>query len=132
MVVPAPIPLERRQAAIDEYQGRKLKDARTSIADVAKAHGVGVASLKRWLWRADPLRTRGCSVRKPGLTPALVDELVAVVTATPSLRLYHLAAEMTKRAGYAVSEQMVRTARAWHRQTSARPWKAPARWWGGR
>lgn len=36
-----------------------------------------------------------------------VDELVTLVTATPSMRLYELAAELSQRAGFKVSEQMV-------------------------
>jgi transposase len=105
--MPAPVPLARRQAAIDDYRRRKAAKSSTSIDDVAKDHGVGPASLKRWLWRATPLRARG---GKPRLTPTLVDELVSMVTATPSLRLYELAAEMTRRGGFNVSEQMVRRA----------------------
>jgi putative transposase len=107
--MPAPIPLELRQAAIDEYRRRKAKDPKTSLEDVAKVHGVGVASLKRWLWRATPLRARG-GPTKPRLTPAMVDTLVALVVATPSLRLRDLAKEMTTLAGTKVSEQTVRRA----------------------
>lgn len=91
--MPAPIPLPRRQAAIDDYRRRKSKDRSTTIAEVARDHGVGEASLKRWLWKAQAERPRGG--RAPRLTPPLVDELVALVTASPSLRLYELAAEMT-------------------------------------
>jgi len=103
--VPAPIPLERRKAAIDDYRRRKAENPSTSMADVALDHGIGEASLKRWLWRTEPKPQRRGN--PPRLTSALVDELVALVTATPSLRLYELAAEMTQRAGFKVSEQMV-------------------------
>lgn len=99
-----PIPEAKRRAAVDDYLRRKAEDPTTSIHRVALDHGVGEASLKRWLWRAAPGRPRGGWSR---LTPALVDELVALVTATPSLRLHEVAAEMSRRAGFEVTERMV-------------------------
>lgn len=106
--MPAPIPLKRRQAAIDDFRRRKAEDPSTSIGDVARDHRVGEASLKRWLWRAEPRPPRRGN--PPRLTPSLIDELVALVAATPTLRLYELATEMTGRASVRVGEQMVRRA----------------------
>jgi putative transposase len=105
VAVPAPISPERRQAAVDDYRRRNADGSRISIAAVAAEHGVGPASLKRWLWSATPKRPRGGA--KPKLTTELVDQLVELATSQPTLRLYELAAEMSRRAGQMVSEATV-------------------------
>lgn len=112
--MPAPIAEPRRVIVVDDYLRRKASDRATTIAGVASDHGIGEASLKRWLRKR---RMTGSVKPKPprrGRTPKLSAELreaaVAMVLEQPSLRLYEVAARIGERAGFTVSEDTVRRA----------------------
>src|SRR5678815_4671678 len=111
--MPASIPESRRVAAVDDYLRKKAAEPTTSYAVVAKEHGIGEASLKRWvaLRRADGAVT---TKRKRGRPPRLDDPLrqaaVDLVLAEPTLRLYEVAARIGEVAGFTVSEDTVRRA----------------------
>ncbi len=99
--MPAPIPEWKRANAVADYKSRKAEDGRTSIRQVARDHGVGEASLKRWLWRdrelgsVAPIRKRRRTY--PKLPPVLRDEVASIVLAEPSLRLYEVADRIVRR-----------------------------------
>lgn len=112
--VPAATPPSKRAAAVAEYRRRKASDDGTTIAAVAREHGISSASLKRYL-RVDA-EDRGVAKpkRKVGRPPKLSDELRVKVAemalAEPSLRHYELTARISEIAGFAVGVGAVRNA----------------------
>lgn len=114
VAMPAPIPEERRAAAVAEYRRRKAKAPKMGIAVVAREFGIGEASLKRWLWldqeHGHVRAQRMGGHRWEKLTQEQRDEAVAMVLAEPTLRLYEVAARMSERAGFTVGEGVVRRA----------------------
>jgi transposase len=115
VILPGPIPEERRAAAVAEYRRRKAQPAGTTIREIAREFDIGEASLKRYLWLD---RDRNNIVPKPRrrggggrrLSDEMRDELVAMVLAEPSLRLYEVTARISERAGFPVCERTVRRA----------------------
>lgn len=114
--MPAPIPKEKRAEVVVDYQARKARGEETSTRKVAAAHGIGEASLKRWL--ASERRGDGMAPRPPrsGSKPRLNREqqqrAVEIVLAQPSLRLHEVAAQMSEITGFTVGEAAVRRALA--------------------
>jgi len=105
----------KRAAAVADYKQRKAKEPRTSVRSVAVDHGVGEASLKRWLWRERELGSVAPTKHKrrgpfPKLSEKDRDAVVAMVLAEPALRLYEVASRMSIQVGFNVSEATVRRA----------------------
>ena len=109
--LPAPIPEWKRAIVVEDYERRKAEDRSVSVGDVARSHGVGKASLQRWLRLKR--QTLGLSPRKPRkrvgkLAEPLRAEVVRMVLAEPSMRLYEVAERISEQAGFSVSSSTVR------------------------
>jgi putative transposase len=110
--MPSSIDKSVRDRVVNDYLAKKAKDSATSTRSVAAAHGVGEASLKRWLAQKRQedgiVSSRGRPPSAPRLAPELRKAAVDLVLADPAMRLYEVAATISQRAGSRVSEHTIR------------------------
>ena len=109
--MPRPIDTTFREMVVEAYLNRKADDPKTTIRMVAKEHGVGEASLKRWVWasRSGSVRPKRASGGpRPRLTAEMRTHVVDWVLAHPTVRLFEVVAYVQQTFQVSVSEATIR------------------------
>jgi transposase len=111
-----PIDTAVRAQAVEAYRRLKAANPQTTIAEVASDHGVGEATLKRWLRGAEdgsvaPKPPAGGA--KPKLSPDARKQVAAWVVTRPSVTIDEAVAYVERTFGLTVSPS---TVRAWLRE----------------
>lgn len=109
----APIDTKKRNEVVADYLRRKAENPKTSYADVAADHGVGRASLNRWLrqWREEKDLAPKTPVRRgaqPKLTSEQGDAVAEWAKRHPGSRLWEVVDYIEATFGVRVGETTAR------------------------